>query len=146
MIWRTPSEESTDLYPGLVVSDGRVSGSITAGRSRLPLWALVADMVHTGWPAVESDFSPSSRYDWGPKEMSAFLYNLLEARGEFGRLLLVLADVKRLDDAAAEHDGFDIVWWANDVTRDRVIDQLRRCLDVLDPVIAEAYEVGETPP
>jgi hypothetical protein len=48
-VWREPSEESVDLYPGLVVHDGRVSGSITTGRSRLPLWAFMFVAIRDGW-------------------------------------------------------------------------------------------------
>ena len=39
--WRNPAEESLGLYPGLVVDDGRQSGSITVGQSRLPLWSFI---------------------------------------------------------------------------------------------------------
>ena len=169
-MWREPAEESVDLYPGLVVHDGRVSGSITVGQSRLPLWALVQTAIRNGWDEVEEGWSPSD-YGWTEKEMAQFLYFLLEMRGEFGRLLLLLANAERVEgeredvtlgDAEmvvytteenrpnfADSEGvivrsFDEVppcWWEQDDLRDRVADQLRRCLAVLEGNVAERDSV-----
>lgn len=140
--WREPDEESLDLYPGLVVHDGRVSGSITFGPTRLPLWAPVLRFED----ALED-------YGADPAEVQAaecFLHDLLEMRGEFGRLLLVLADAERRDsereDEALEPYGpvVDITpgrpgavelpppWWHDADLRAPVIDQLRRCLAALE--------------
>lgn len=151
--WREPREESVDLYPNLVVCDGRVSGSITVGRSRLPLWAFVPTAIMDGWDTVEAGWSPAERYGFKEGDLAAFLTNLLEMRGEFGRLLLVLADVERLedereDDFYQEHAPGETViditdgtvhgapipgaWWDQADLRQRVVDQLRRCLDALD--------------
>lgn len=146
--WRSPDEESVDLYPGLVVHDGRVSGSITTGRSRLPLWAFASVAVTHGWDEVERGWEPS-RYDWTVETHARFLHHLLEARGEFARLLLVLADadrrdVERTDAALAPHGPIvnvtpgdpDAVqtpppWWADPELSAPVVDQLRRCLATL---------------
>ena len=85
--WRHPDEESVDLYPGLVVHDGRVSGSITAGRSRLPLWAFSWEAITRGWGEVETGYEPG-RYGIGAEDFAQFVTDLLEQRGEFGRLVL----------------------------------------------------------
>ena len=127
--WRDPDEESVDLYPGLVVHDGRVSGSITTGRSRLPLWAFAGVAVTHGWDEVERGWSPS-KYGWTAERFARFLSHLLEARGEFGRLLLVLADVERRDEERMVPTP--VPWWADRELSAPVIDQLRRCLAALD--------------
>src|SRR5690606_31862590 len=134
---------------GLVVHDGRVSGSITTGRSRLPLWAFAGVAITHGWDEVERGWSPS-KYGWTAERFARFLSHLLEARGEFGRLLLVLADVERRDEErlyeALEPHGpivnvtpgdpdavqTPVPWWADRELSAPVIDQLRRCLAALD--------------
>lgn len=126
--WRKPPEESVDLYPGLVVHDDRVSGSITAGRSRLPLWAFISTAMREGWRNVQDDWNPDG-YGWTQEKMSHFLYCLMEQRGEFGRLLLVLADAERVEGKR----GYGVKsWWETKRHRKRVGDQLRRCLKVLE--------------
>lgn len=125
--WRNPAVESDDLYPGLVVHDARVTGSITAGPSRLPLWCFIAAAIHQGWEEVEDGYSPSE-FGFTADDLSGFLYNLLELRGEFGRLLLVLADAERCE----RQRGGRIAWWTTKKHRKRVADQLRRCLAVLE--------------
>lgn len=145
-MWCQPAEE-TEGYPGFVVHDGRVTGSITAGATRLPLWAFIPQVVLHGWEAGASDYDPDT-----PATVAAgFLYDLLEARGEFGRLLLTIADVQRIEGVREEAEGeqhwrdhhepgetvcdcggpFPPPWWEQDDLRDRVAEQLRRCLDVL---------------
>lgn len=94
--WRDPDEESTGLYPGLVVHDGRVSGSITVGQSRLPLWAFVGLIPTHGWE--EADFAYNlTECGYTAEAHGQFLRDLLEMRGEFARLLLVLADAERCE-------------------------------------------------
>ena len=127
--WRYPDEESVDLYPGLVVCDGRVSGSITVGRSRLPLWAFIGSAISDGWDAVEAGYSPTEHYGFTEQDLAGFLYDLLEQRGEFGRLLLVLADAERCERTRG---GFGKAWWETKRHRKRVADQLRRCLAALE--------------
>lgn len=132
-VWRSPDEESTGLYPSLVVHGGRVSGSITVGRSRLPLWAFVSPAVTRGWDDVEAGWSPTEHYGFTADDLGVFLADLLQARGEFGRLLLVLADAQRRW-SEREDDAVEVLaepWWLSD-DRDRVLDQLRRCVAVLD--------------
>lgn len=124
--WRHPAVESDNLYPGLVVHDGRVTGSITVGKSRLPLWAFITWAVGN-WDEIESGYAPTENYGFTEKDLSSFLYNLMELRGEFGRLLLVLADAER-----CEHNTSDKAWWQTKRHRKRVADQMRRCLAVLD--------------
>lgn len=125
--WRYPDEESVDLYPGLVVCDGRVSGSITLGRSRLPLWCFVPMIPAHGWSEAEHSYDLAS-LDYTPEALAHFLGDLLEMRGEFGRLLLVLADAERCERQRTA----DKPWWATKRHRKRVADQLRRCLATLE--------------
>ena len=128
-VWREPGEESVDLYPGLVVCDDRVTGSITAGRSRLPLWAFTGCAVVHGWAEAEAGYSPSD-YDMTAESLGAFLYNLLELRGEFGRLILMLANAERLE---RERDSWDDpAWWETPEITGPIVDQLRRCLAKLE--------------
>lgn len=148
-VWREPAEESLDLYPGLVVHDGRVNGSITAGRSRLPLWCFVSTAVRDGWDDVEHSWEPS-RHGMTGEMFGEFLYDLLELRGEFGRLLLVLADAERREGElrgrwlSERDDGSGIVaipldenadrplsWWDYPLIVENVRAQLHRCLEAL---------------
>jgi hypothetical protein len=125
VIWREPDEESVDLYPGLVVHDGRQSGSITVDRSRLPYWAFAGwdwDEIVTGWDYITTD------YGWTEERHRLFLHDLLEPRGEFARLLLVIADAERCDRVR----GGVAPWWETKRHRKRVGDQLRRCLAMLE--------------
>ncbi len=113
---REPPEETTDLYPGLVVCDARVTGSITFGRSRLPVWCVTS-------LDREKDLA---RYGWTTERFMEFVYHLLNAaRGDLGRLLLVLADVERRSEEQLEggNDG----WWTG---RDRtaIANALRAAL------------------
>jgi hypothetical protein len=129
-IWRTPDEESIDLYPGLVVHDGRVSGSITTGQSRLPLWAFAWVAIARGWDEVELGWEPS-RYSWTAEKMGEFIHDLLEMRGEFARLLLVMADAERCERKRGERP-MGPAWWDTKKHRERVAGQLRRCLETLE--------------
>ena len=129
-IWRDPSEEREE-FPGIWLADNRVSGSITLGRSRLPLWCLVYTLVSEGWPGVEAGWMPGVEAGWMPGHgrdvTSDFLYNLLSQRGEFGRLLCALA--------TAEHllpEDSDEMWQEIEELAAPVRAQLQRCLDVLD--------------
>jgi len=130
-IWRSPGEESLDLYPGLVVHDGRVTGSITIGRTRLPMWAVIGEVIRQGWHAAEEDYYPEEPtpqyHDFDSDAAAQFFYSLLEHRGEFGRLVLLLADVERCD-----RGGRHPPWYETKRQRKRLGDQLRRCLAILE--------------
>lgn len=125
-IWRDPPAETED-FPGLTVHDARVSGSINIRDSRLSLWAIVGTAVERGWYTVERQWEPS-RYDYTATEMAEFLGCLLDQRGEFARLLCVLADAKRRE--AIRWSG--LAWWEKKTTRRRVLKALRRCVEVLE--------------
>lgn len=127
MIWREPAEESDDLYPGLTVNDGRVSGSILVGHTRLPLWAFVSYAVTSGWGQADSSYD-IQKAGLTSDQFGEFLWALLEQRGEFGRLLLILADVERRDSIG---DELGDPWWRDDIQKARVVDQLQRCIDAL---------------
>ncbi len=126
-VWRKPAEETTDLYPGLCVHDGRVTGSITIGPTRLPLWAVLPTLIEEDWEAVRENWPAVDGYNWTAPDTAHFLNRLMQMRGEFGRLLLVLADVERSD----EEEGIGQRWWTRAATRQRVRDQLERCLQTL---------------
>lgn len=127
--WRVPDEESVDLYPGLTVHDGRVTGSITIGQSRLPMWAFVSYLPHGGWDDVVRGWPYiETEYRWTAEKQGEFLHDLLQVRGEFGRLLLVLADAERCE-AARSMSG--PAWWNTRKHRTRVRRQLERCVEVL---------------
>lgn len=127
--------ESVDLYPGLVVCDGRVTGSITVGRSRLPLWCFMPAVVHEGWPAA-SDWD-AERDGWTAQKAADFVGDLFEMRGEFARLLLVLADAERCDRITQDRKGAsDTAWWERRRHRRRVREQLNRCIAALTEVPA----------
>lgn len=115
-MWREPAEETDDIFDGLVVHDGRVTGSITIGHSRLPLWAIIGPLIHGGWEEVLEDWDYIEEdYEFTSNDLFRFLYNLMEMRGEFGRLLLTLAAAERNEQdaqdaaiakaAAANHPG-----------------------------------------
>ena len=120
-VWRTAGTE-TRGFPNLMVHDDVVTGSINVRGTRLPLWAIIFTAITEGWEAVESGWSPEGHYGYTRQDLANFLYNLLEQRGEFGRLLLLLANVERTSD-----DG----WWLKKGARQRVMKQLQSCLDAL---------------
>ena len=128
---RRPAEETEDLYAGLCVCDDRVSGSITVGPSRLPLWAFVATIVMNNWEAVadeeDGDFPQVEKnYGWTQQMMADFLYYAMQSRGEFGRLTLLMAEMNRRSEA-------DQAPWLLDAdNRQQMKAQLQKCLDALE--------------
>lgn len=148
-IYRDPAEESINIYRGLVVHDGRVTGSITIGRSRLPIWAIVPDLVHEGWNEITDSYLEGKEYD--AAELASFLVDLLNARGEFGRLLLTLAEAERQEQERVDRElephgpvvrislqegdgGVELpsAWYEDEELRKPVREQLLRCLKALD--------------
>lgn len=125
-VWRIPSEETLDLYPGLVVCDDRVSGSITISRSRLPLWAISYTAITDDWGRV-TDGWPTAK-EITEEDFATFIYDILELRGEFARLLLVLADAERCERVRS---SMNKPWWRTKKHRKRVLDQLQRCSSAL---------------
>lgn len=132
-VWRVPAAETED-YPNLTVRDGCVSGSINVDHSRLPLWALIWSAVVEGWPSVESNWPQITEdYHFSADDLAKFLYFLLEQRGEFGRLVCVLADVERREYERQEKRGvIGSAWWEHRASKKRVVDQLRVCLAALE--------------
>ena len=126
--WREPADESIDLYPGLVIRDDRVSGSITLGQSRLPIWCFRPDWPT--WDDYGSEYQEpgSPHYGVSKGHLAGFVVNLFELRGEFARLLLVLADAERCDRGRGIRQ---VTWWETKRHRQRVGEQLRRCLAAL---------------
>jgi len=121
-VWRV-SATQTNGFPKLMVDDNVVTGSINVRGSRLPLWAIITTAIIEGWESVEDGWSPKESYGYEKEDLAHFLYCLLEQRGEFGRLLLLLAK--------AEHSEKDEAWWDNPYYRKRVKKQLQHCIDAL---------------
>jgi len=124
-IWRKPAAQ-TNGFPKLMVADDVVTGSINVRNTRLPLWAIISTAIRQGWDAVESGWSPEERYGYTKEDLAHFLYCLLEQRGEFGRLLLLLAKAE-----SSESESDFSCWWENTYYRKRVRTQLRNCLKTL---------------
>ena len=127
-VWRRKAT-GTYGFPKLMVHDDIVSGSINIRGTRLPLWAIISTAINEGWEAVEHGWSPEKSYGYTKEDLAHFLYCLLEQRGEFGRLLLLLARVERQE--------WHLTWWKTKKTRDRVIRQLQRCIDALKQIDRE---------
>ena len=125
--WREPGAESDDLYPKLGLNDHRVTGSITVGRTRLPLWAFSTEVIKHGWDDAQKAYDIDGLgLGYTVDDFAGFVNNLLEMRGEFGRLLLMLADAERRDDGTGKP------WWKVKRNRTRLTAQLHRCLAVLE--------------
>jgi hypothetical protein len=118
-VLREPAEETEGLYPGLVVHDGRVGGSITVGRSRLPLWAL--PVPFRGYDYEIADYGVTD------DDLAAFAHHLFDLRGEFARLLLVLAYAERCESRGGQRP-----WWQRKTHQQRVAKQILRCLAMLE--------------
>ena len=122
-IWRTPAVQ-TNGFPKLMLCDDVVTGSINVRNTRLPLWAIITTAIIEGWDAVERGWSPEERYGYTKEDLAHFLYCLLEQRGEFWRLLLLLAK--------AEHSEKDFdCWWETPYYCNKVKAQLQNCIDAL---------------
>ena len=79
--WRVGTGALTEDYPGLWVGDGaesRVTGSITDGHSRLPLWAYMYTLARAGWDEVAADYPP---HEMDAEKLGRFLHSLLNQRG-----------------------------------------------------------------
>jgi len=126
-VWREPATESHG-FPKLMVSDNVMSGSINVRGTRLPLWAIISTVINEGWGAVERGWSPEKHYGYSAQDLAHYLYCLLEQRGEFGRLLLLLASVEK-----PEYRG-DLAWWEVASARQRVMKQLQNCIDALNQI------------
>lgn len=149
--WRHPAEETVGLFRDFVVHDGRVTGSITFGQTRLPVWAPY-------WPTPRPDDGLLDDWRNGvypveqwTEDAATLVRRLLDMRGEFARLLLTLANAEEeeydRDEAetdahfADRHPGEDVCacpdgppmesWWEVDELRGPVVDQLYRCLRAL---------------
>jgi hypothetical protein len=127
--WREPREETVGLYPGLVVYDARLGGAITVGRSRLPVSAILSTYFRGGWDAVVAGWPEvTDEYGFTENDLYQFFRCLTGLRGEYGRLLLVLAEAERCEAARSDLTS----WWETKRHRKRVADQLRRCLEVVE--------------
>jgi hypothetical protein len=120
-IWREPAVQ-TNAFPNLMVHDNCVTGSINVRDTRLPLWAIITTAINEGWEEVERGWEPEKNYGYTKEHLSHFLYCLLEQRGEFGRLLLYLANAENVSEC----------WWETKTHRKKIIAQLGKCLKALE--------------
>ena len=129
---REPPEETTE-YPGLVVNDGRAFAALAIGPTRQTFWCLAGFLARGGWPAVLELWPDLEQppYSWSEPQMALFLESLLDQRGEFARLLGVLADAERRD-AERGRAGAATPWYQRRTQRTRVAGALRRCLAALE--------------
>jgi len=125
-IWREPPVE-TYGFPKLSLNDNRVTGSITVRETRLPLWAIISTAINEGWDGVKHGWDIEGHYGYKKEDLAHFLYCLLEQRGEFGRLLMLLAREE-------SRETVDMAWWENPKAKARVVKQLQRCLDTLNEI------------
>lgn len=145
--WRRPGYSGDDIYPPFACDDGMRAGGVNIGSTRQLVHDLTGAILMGGWDEAVDSYGEQacSSDDYGQ-----FLHDLLDMRGEFGRLLLHLAAAVRLarerDDAkidahwAEAHPNaamcdcmaVDHLAWHEDPDVYRpVVEQLRRCLAVL---------------
>jgi hypothetical protein len=135
-------DKITEDYPSFIVHDGRVTGSITFGPTRLALRGPIGTMVYAGFSrAVES--WPSLAEQSSPEALGNFLEDLFQQSKEFGRLLCVLADVERQEREArlGSREPFSPPWYAHAENVERVRASLQSCLQHLEVIAAEDHNV-----
>jgi hypothetical protein len=88
------AQKITKDYRGFVVHDDGVSGPITFGHSRLPLWCIINEIVEAGYSAA-AEMYPDLPDGGSADQIRWFLHDLLESRKDFARLLCVIPDVER---------------------------------------------------
>lgn len=135
-VWRRERLETED-YPGLFVHDGIVSGSIRPG-GRLPLWCFMGLAVSDGWDREVANSYDPEQYGWDREAAAHFISNLLELRGEFGRLICILADEERREsEASARMDMRG--WYQKEKSRKRVLSALRSCIQAIEEEVPVSY-------
>jgi hypothetical protein len=132
-----PEFTVTEDYPGFVIHNGRVTGSITLGHSRMPLWAPISTMIHAGYQAAVESW-PSLPKEGSAKAIGLFLQDLFQQRQEFGRLLCVLADVERRE-RETRRKGSRQPWFAHTENVERARATLHNCLQHLDSLASRDY-------
>lgn len=134
-----PQFKVTEDYPGFVVHDDRVTGSVTLGPTRMPLWAPISTMVEAGYHSAVESWPSLPKYG-SAEAIGSFLQDLFQQRKEFGRLLCVLADVERRErEARNENDSLQ-PWYANNENVERVRTALQNCLQHLEYIAAQDYQ------
>ncbi|HEV2929125.1 MAG TPA: hypothetical protein VGW74_10575 [Propionibacteriaceae bacterium] len=127
---RVPGEPTP--WPDMAVRDGPAGGSITY--RGVALW----------WPYLDVDFHEAG--DWAPdpadadawaeaweEDVRSFLHCLLRAgHGSWGRLLVTMADVVRIESERFEQAPTLDGWQDDPELRGRVADALRVCLADLE--------------
>lgn len=149
--WQRPEYKGDTIYPGFGCWDQMRAGGVNIGSTRQLVHDLIGSIMEGGWDAAVDDYGEQS---CSADDYCRFLYDLLNVRGEFGRLLLTLAAAERaeteretavLDQATGGQGGIvnitpgdpDAVqlppaWWEDPELKAPVVDQLRRCLAVLE--------------
>ena len=120
--------DATEGYPLLFIHDNVQAGSITFGRTRLPVWA-------PRWEIVDLDeyVTDAEPHDEWKDTAEAFVRDLLDQRRDFARLLLAVADAQRQERGWESHDwGQPFGWERDDDLKAPVVEALRRCLAALE--------------
>jgi hypothetical protein len=97
------------------------------------MWAVTGLALSSGWEAVEREYYPdeytNQYHSFTEGSAGEFFHNLMQHRGEFGRLVLLLADVERCSTMRWD-------WTQTRKHTDRLADQLERCLKLLRPDVS----------
>jgi hypothetical protein len=131
----TLDRDEHEDYPGLIVCNARMAGQITYTRSRLPVSTAFPYVLMGGWAEFEAGWDCiESDYGWTAERLGQFLDRLFEHRGEFARLLCVLADVQRVADEADEVDAdfWPKSWYEMPEQCERVRAALAACFDTVE--------------
>lgn len=145
--WQRPGYRGDDIYPPFACDDGMRAGGVNIGNTRQLVHDLLWSVVGGGWERAVSDYGEQC---CTADDYARFLHDLLDVRGEFGRLLLTFAAAEKAEadkDEAAVSKHFAEVhpneevcdcetgvyrsWWEDPELSEPVVAQLRRCLDVL---------------
>jgi hypothetical protein len=149
--WQRPGYDGADIYPPFACDDRMRAGGVNIGSTRQLVHDLLASIMEGGWEWAVESFGPQA---CEPGDYARFLHDLLNVRGEFGRLLLTLAAAERaendrhdavLDEATGGKGGLVNItpgdpeavelpppWWESPDLIAPVVAQLRRCLAILD--------------
>lgn len=111
---RKEPNRSRKLYKPLLVNDARVSGSITLGDSRLPIWAIPHHFDIQTHQGTET-YTDAYDQEISDADLGNFLDDLLNCRKSQARLLLALANNSRLESKRSQ------LW---------LIEALTECLQV----------------
>lgn len=150
--WQRPDYHGDDIYPPFGCWDKMRAGGVNIGNTRQLVHDLIGSILTGGWDQAVSEFGDQACTD---DDYGRFIHDLLGVRGEFGRLLLTLAAAEKAEHDKVEADSerhfaevhpgshlcdcggrIPLAWWEDPDLSRPVAEQLRRCIDVLEPTDA----------